>query len=750
MHVQLRSALSVALSATLVLGTLPLSAAKPKVAPTPPVDHADLLVERFTFGPRPGEIDAVRALGPEKWFEQQLNPDRIPDTALDARLAQYPAMHMTQDERIERYPTPNQIRQFAKSGTLPQDPAIRTIVADQVEFYQERQKAKPGAAAALPSPTTQANGPVNTNKKSANVSEANIRKGQAALFDDTDPANVNMASAAPSSSANTSRATAQAPIVRQDRNGVQTPVPSAAQPDPPNFEQNIQPLPQAQIDGLLATPADQRYAEILRMPVDQLIALRKGMRGQDGKLGDGMTPLQKETLVSLSGTNRMISAELFGTRLLTDVYSNRQLEAVMTDFWLNHFNIYIRKDGQMPSLLPQFQQTVQSHALGHFEDLLVATARSPAMLLYLDNAQSIGPDSIAAGANPRNPNAKKKKAVGLNENYARELMELHTLGVNGGYTQTDVTEVAKVLTGWTTDKPGDGGEFTYNDRRHEPGNKTVLGKTIHDGGEKEGEEVLHMLATSPSTAHFISLELAERFVADTPPPALVDRMAQTFLKSNGDIKAVLRTMVHSPEFFAPATVHAKLKTPLEYVVSALRVTGADVENPQPIVQSLERLGMPVYGCQPPTGYKWDAETWLSSSALVNRMNFSLLLSSNRIGGTTIALPSLLQDGKPAATETSDPTQKEQALETALLATPASAQTRTAVLSQSTDDAVQQAARDFAAVPDPTRQRGMKAVVKINTGNTLVSSAPKAAAPPADKQGSVMLGLLLGSPEFQRH
>ncbi len=739
-----RDTLALALSATLTLGPMPLSAAKPRpvTVPAVQVDHADLLVERFTFGPRPGEIDAVRAQGPEKWFEQQLNPDRIPDTSLDARLAQYPAMQMTQDERIERYPTPNQIRQFAKSGALPQDPAIRTIVADQVEFYQERQKAKPGAAGA------QANVPGRGNTTFTSVTEANVRKGQAALLDDTDPANANMASAASSAS----RA-AQAPVVRQDRNGLQTAVPTATlnsvQPDPSNLEQSIQPLPKAQIDGLLATPPDQRYAEILRMPVDQLIALRKGLRGQDGKLGDGMTPIQKETLVSLSGTNRMISAELFGTRLLTDIYSNRQLEAVMTDFWLNHFNIYIRKDGQMPSLLPQFQQTVQAHALGRFEDLLVATARSPAMLLYLDNAQSIGPDSVAAGANPRNPNAKKKKAVGLNENYARELMELHTLGVNGGYTQNDVTEVAKVLTGWTTDRPADGGQFTYNDRRHEPGNKTVLGRTIHDGGEREGEEVLHMLATSPATAHFISLELAGRFVADAPPPAMVDRMTQTFLKSNGDIKAVLRTMVHSPEFFSAPTVHAKLKTPLEYVVSAVRVTGADVQNPQPLVQSLERLGMPVYGCQPPTGYKWDAETWLSSSALVNRMNFSLLLSSNRIGGTTIALPVLLQDGKPAASETSDPTAKEQALETALLATPASAQTRTAVLSQSTDDAVQQAARDFASVPEPIKERGMKSVVKINTGNTLVSSAPKPGAPPADKQGSVMLGLLLGSPEFQR-
>ncbi len=686
-----RASLSVALIATIALGPLHLAAAKPKPAAPAPVDHASLLVERFTFGPRPGEIDRVRALGPDKWFEQQLNPDHIPDGALDTHLAQYPALQLSQDERIERYPTPNQIRQFARSGALPQDPELRTIVGDQVEFYQERQKAKTVGVASTGVPTAP-------------------------------PASV-------------------APIVRIGANGVQTPVAPPMPPTEPNFEQSIQPLPQAQVDGLLATPPAQRYAEVMRLPIDQLIALRKGLKGQEGKLADGFTPLQRETLASLSGTNRMISAELFGSRLLTDIYSTHELEAVMTDFWLNHFNIYIKKNGQMPSLLPQFQQTVQQHALGHFEDLLLATARSPAMLLYLDNAQSAGPDSIAASTNPKNPNAKKKRDVGLNENYARELMELHTLGVNGGYTQKDVTEVAKVFTGWTTDKPADGGEFTYNDRRHQPGDKTVLGKTIHDSGEIEGEQVLHLLATSPATAHFLSLELAERFVADTPPPALVERMASTFLKSSGDIRAVLRTMVHSPEFFAPQTARAKLKTPLEYIVSAVRVTGADVTNPQPLAHALEQLGMPLYGCQPPTGYKWDSETWLSSSALISRMNFALALSSNRVGGTVVTLP-------PAAEVAADPAQKEEALEVAVLSGPASAQTRHAVLSQSTDASVQQAARDFNASPPVERQRGMKSIVQVRS-NALAAPATKPGAPPTDKQGSAMLGLLLGSPEFQR-
>ncbi len=684
-------------------------------------------------------------MDPEKWFEQQLNPERISDDALDARLTQYPALQMSQDERIERYPTPNQIRQFAKTGALPQDSELRTIVADQVEFYQERQKAKPAArtvvaVAGQPVQASLASAPIHP--APAKPTEADIRRGQAALFD-TDPADVNMASVLP--------AARPAPIVRVGSSGqaVSVAPPTAASAlDPPNLDQTIPPMPQPQVDALLALPPAQRYHQVLRMPVEQLVALRRGLRNQEGKLTDGMAPLEKETLASLNGTNRMITNELFASRMLTDIYSNRELSAVMTDFWLNHFNIYLKKDGQMPSFLIQFQQTIQQYALGHFEDLLVATARSPAMLLYLDNAQSIGPDSIAASANPKNPNAKKKKDVGLNENYARELMELHTLGVNGGYTQKDVTEVAKVLTGWTMEHPGDGGQFIFNDRRHEPGDKTVLGKTIHEGGEREGQQVLHMLATSPATAHFLSLELAERFVADTPPPAMVDRMAQTFLKTGGDIKAVLRTMVHSPEFFTPATVQAKLKTPLEYVVSAVRATGADVENPQPLAQSLERLGMPLYGCQPPTGYKWDSETWLSSSALVSRMNFSLLFSSNRVAGTTVTLTTLLANGKPAANSVSDPIQKEQALETTLLATPASTQTRNAVLSQADDAAMQQAARDFASTPDGSRPAGGKRILPVS-GNVLGQAQPKAGAPPPDKQASVMLGLLLGSPEFQR-
>lgn len=719
-----RSSTASLLSGALFVGSLPLSAATKKPS-APQVDRANLVLNRFTFGPRPGEAAQVRSMGVDAWFERQLTPERIDDSALDSRLSIYPALEMSQEDRLERYPTPAMIRQFAKNGDLPQDPEAAAIVADQVEFYQMRMRAK--AATAV-------------------QQKAGLR---AAAMSSTTPSSPDEKMFMGSSSSPTaSEGSAQSS---------QTAAEVAAQTTaPPNLEQTVQPMPQTEVDAFLKLNPNVRYTRLLHMPPEQLIALRKGMRGSEGKLGEGFSPVQKETLAALANTNRMMINEIFGSRLLRDIYSDRQLEAVMTDFWLNHFNIYIRKDGQMPSLLPQFEQVVRAHALGRFEDLLNATAKSPAMLMYLDNAQSTGPDSLAATRNPRALNAKKP-IVGLNENYARELMELHTLGVNGGYTQHDVTEVAKVFTGWTMEKPGEGGEFLFNQRRHEPGPKQVLGRSVSESGQQEGEEVLHMLSTSPATAHFLSLELAQRFVSDTPPSAMVDRMAQTFLRSQGDIKAVLRTLVHSPEFFTPETVHAKLKTPLEYVVSTARATNADVENPIPLAQSLERLGMPLYGCQPPTGYKWDSETWLSSSALVSRMNFALVLSANKIAGSNVNVTQLLNASVFPVNSLSDSSAKEHALESVLLEAPASEQTRKAVLSQNDDSAVQQAVRDF--VPDGgmgqvnnSRQKeegdGGKRIVKVNV-RALGATPVRVGPAPADKQGALMLGLLLGSPEFQR-
>ena len=295
---------------------------------------------------------------------------------------------------------------------------------------------------------------------------------------------------------------------------------------------------------------------------------------------DGMSPNLKEALGDLENPEQTAVQELLAQRLTRDIYTNAQLQEVMTDFWLNHFNVYLRKNEQMPYYLVSYERDViRPLALGKFEDLLEAVAHSPAMMLYLDNAQSVGPDSPAAErakmAAARRPGAKKQAPEGLNENYARELMELHTLGVNGGYTQADVTQVARILTGWTVNRPQFGGGFQFNPNRHEPGKKVVMGQKFKEDGEMEGRELLHMLAMRPATAQFISRKLAIRFVSDDPSQALVDRMAKAYLTSGGDIPTVLKTLFHSPEFWAASGYRAKVKTPLEFVVSAARASNAE-------------------------------------------------------------------------------------------------------------------------------------------------------------------------------
>ncbi len=353
------------------------------------------------------------------------------------------------------------------------------------------------------------------------------------------------------------------------------------------------------------------------------------------QLADGMTAEQKEILLALVQPGRVVTEELQEEKLLRAVYSERQLDEVMTNFWSNHFNIYLRKNGEMPWYLADYERDViRPHAMGRFEDLLVAVAHSPAMLVYLDNQQSIGPHSVAAVRASANP-VQKKAPAGLNENYARELMELHTLGVNGGYTQRDVVEMAKVLTGWGVEGRQQGYGFQFNERRHEPGDKVVLGHTIHENGEAEGVEMLHMLAESPATARFLSTKLATEFVSDTPPKPLVDRMTKTYLKTHGDIRQVLRTMFRSPEFWSREAYRAKLKTPLEFEVSSLRATNADVENATALAASLERLGMPLYGVQQPNGYSLKADPWLGAEALMSRMNFALALTANRVPGVSV-------------------------------------------------------------------------------------------------------------------
>jgi uncharacterized protein (DUF1800 family) len=349
-----------------------------------------------------------------------------------------------------------------------------------------------------------------------------------------------------------------------------------------------------------------------------------------------------------------VMVELSEQKILRAAYSERQLQEVLTDFWFNHFNVDARKGRDRFMLTEYEREIIRPHVLGKFRDLLEATAKSPAMLFYLDNWMSADPNGphlqmapprmvrgpfggrYVVPPQPRPQPQGQNQRKGLNENYGRELMELHTLGVDGGYTQKDVTEVARAFTGWTIENPQKGGGFKFEPRIHDEGQKVVLGHVIKPGGgEHDGEEVLDILAKHPSTAHFIATKLVRRFVNDTPPPALVDRVAKRFRETDGDLREVTRTILTSHEFLSPEAYRAKVKSPFEFVISAVRATGADVQDAQPLVRFVQQLGEPLYQCQPPTGYKDTADAWVNTGALVNRMNFALALTSGKIPGVSV-------------------------------------------------------------------------------------------------------------------
>src|SRR6185436_13966485 len=347
-------------------------------------------------------------------------------------------------------------------------------------------------------------------------------------------------------------------------------------------------------------------------------------------------PVRTPEQMEAARKSREVIGELTSQKILRAAFSDRQLEEVMTDFWFNHFNVFAGKGATQQYLTEYERDAIRPHVFGKFRDLLGATAESPAMLFYLDNWQSADPDADnmrgqarpgagffgRPGRNPRigarfpmpvpprqaqNPNAQRQKR-GLNENYGRELMELHTLGVDGGYTQQDVINVARAFTGWTIVGPRQGGSFRFEPRIHDAQEKVVLGHKIKaGGGQSDGEAVLDILAKHPSTAKFISTKLVRRFVADTPPPALVERAAARFRETDGDIREVVRTIVTSPEFFSAEAYRAKVKSPFEFVVSAVRATGTEVADAMALAQAVRQLGMPLYMCQPPTGYPDKAE-----------------------------------------------------------------------------------------------------------------------------------------------
>jgi uncharacterized protein (DUF1800 family) len=632
-------------------------------------------LNRLTFGPRPGDVDRVAAIGVDKWIDQQLNPNKIDDSALDSRLAQFRTLKMQPKEMLANFPPPQVLKQVADGKmAMPSDPEKRAIYEAAVERYQNKQEKK---------------------QEKAQPANADQQDGSQKMDEMT--------------------------------------------PEEKTERREARQRAKQEGQQLLDKSPDDRMDAILKMKPDDRAMLVRAMAPEDRlKLLNGMSPKQKETLVALANPQGVITTELMQAKLARAVYSERQLDEVMTDFWFNHFNVFIGKGPDRYLITEYERDVIRPHALGKFKDLLMATAKSPAMLFYLDNWQSVGPNSDAAtnrarAANgdflqrryarrrlgPSGPSPQQKQKIqqlaqkapkGLNENYAREIMELHTLGVNGGYTQKDVTELAKILTGWTI-QPRRGGGFNFNQRVHEPGTKYLLGEKFKEDGEKEGAKAIEMLAKHPSTAKFISRKLAMRFVSDTPPDALVNRMAETFKKSDGDIREVLRTMFKSPEFWAPQTYRAKVKTPLEFVASALRATNADVQNGLPLIQQLNKMGMPLYGAQPPTGYSMKAETWVNSAALLDRMNFALALGTGRLPGVVLDAPKSLPNETPQ-----QPEMVQALLENSLLNGEVSKQTHDTIEKQLNDPQV--SGRKLDDSPRP-----------VNVG--------------------ALAGLILGSPEFQR-
>ncbi|MEK6337576.1 MAG: DUF1800 domain-containing protein [Acidobacteriota bacterium] len=652
------------------------------------------VLNRLGFGARPGDVDRVKAMGIDNYISQQLYPEKINDSATEAKLQNLETLRMTTAQLYEKYPQPGQLlRQLQRRGDLPADLA---------------------------------------------AARDNRTKGGA------------------NATSNSQTKTGHAPGEMQGPGMEKT-----NEPAKNNTAANNDPNP-------------MNNAEYRRAVMDYFKE-------------NNLRPPQ------------FMTGELQMSRILRAVYSERQLQEVMVDFWTNHFNVFAGKGADRWLLISYDRDTIRPHTLGKFSDLLRADAESPAMLFYLDNFQSVSPNAQAGsqrpgaargplaqlmrGGNPgpaatNNPQQQRpqQQRRGINENYARELMELHTLGVDGGYTQKDVQEVARCFTGWTIFAPRgagaaaqaitDGrrlemlrenaGKFYFNPRVHDDGEKTVLGHKIPaGGGVKDGLMVLDILAHHPATAKFIATKLVRRFVADEPPPALVDRVAQTFLKSDGDIREMLRTIFLSPEFNSADAYRAKVKRPFELAISAVRTLGADTNGGPQMHQWIARMGQPLYGYQTPNGYPDVAENWVNTGALLERMNFALALVSNRIGGTRVDLSRFVRDlgnGKTVA--------REQLLDrfiTSIAGGEVSAKTRETLLKQLNDEVTlplpprTQTAGNGAPV-NPFEAGFQRGVVPGPGGpqqqqaqQQLASINPGAIENPLAK----IAGLILGSPEFQR-
>jgi uncharacterized protein (DUF1800 family) len=653
------------------------------------------VLNRLGYGARPGDVERVKAMGIENYVKQQLNPQQIDDSVAEAKVKNLATLNMTTAELYEKYPQPGQlVKQLQRRGELPADLDLQKLQAQ-------------GGLGAPPAQTPTAKSGDATSGNEAKTEDQNAKAAEGKGKKDPD----------------------YREKIREyyEKNGLQQPA--------------------------------------------------------------------------------RITAELQASRILRAVYSERQLNEVMVDFWTNHFNVFVGKGADRWLLTSYDRDTIRPNAMGNFYDLLLATAKSPAMLFYLDNFQSVSsnaklgnpngnqrrmqlgrdpllelmrrgglnnrranvlnqpqarqnPQQPATPNNQQRPVQQQQARRGINENYARELMELHTLGVDGGYTQKDVQEVARCFTGWTIFAPRGGaaaaqaimngpraemlrdnaGRFYFNPRAHDDREKTVLGHKIPAGGGMgDGLAVLDILAHHPATARFIATKLVRHFVSDNPPPALVDRVAAAFTKSNGDIRATLSAIFFSPEFNSPDAYRAKIKRPFELAISAVRTLGADTNGNPGFHQWIARMGEPLYGFQTPNGYSDVAENWVNTGALLERLNFGLALASNRIPGTRVDLKKLA--GAAGEGEAIDKTKIMDRFLYVMVAGDISPKTRETLMKQINEQ---------IAITPPQRMADQEvAEMPVGPpGGRGQFARPGQQANITDPVTKIV-GLILGSPEFQR-
>jgi uncharacterized protein (DUF1800 family) len=658
-------------TAALLTSTLPASADSKRSTRLTEEQKIIHLLNRIGFGPRPGDVERVKRMGIDKYVDQQLHPDRIDDSGLQAKLAGLDSLGMTVAQVYQKYPAP--------------------------QFIARELGLRP-------------------------------RQGK------------------------------------------------AANPQTPNASQ-----PGAQdSDETKESQREQRQKVLAYYS-------QKGLK-------------PPATLIQELQTQKIIRA----------VYSERQLQEMMVDFWFNHFNIFWGKGADKWMTTDFEMNAIRPNTLGKFQDLLLATAKSPAMLFYLDNFQSSAPNATvrqnrrgvqarrrAVGRRlddpriqerlrqraqqpgksgdqpgmtpqqqqrPQLPNQLARRTPGINENYAREIMELHTLGVDGGYTQKDVQEVARCFTGWTILAPRQNGSFIFREVMHDDGEKVVLGQKISGGGGiKDGEKVIEILSRHPNTAKFISTKMVRRFVNDNPPRSLVDKVAAVYMKTGGDIRQMMRAILTSQEFFAAENHRAKIKSPFELAASSVRALGGQTIGSRPIAQFIGKMGQPLYAYQAPTGYPDRAEQWVNTGALLERLNFGLALSSNRVVGTTVD-PKVVAGAK--ATDT------KQLMDRAvkvLLNGDVSPETRVILERQLKEGVPVKGELGDVSAPAIRRTDGIDGEDAMMAESPLKSKGGKgvrqdqravsdvygrrgnrqAAASPVDPEVARVIGLVLGSPEFQR-